>query len=68
MDGFSQAIRNLCLMDSVVGGNGELTTTASNTVLITDGMDKYVFVHDFSISPDDDDADFELDMPEYRDK
>jgi hypothetical protein len=72
MDGFTAAIRSLCLLDSVVRRSsqselmmGELTT-ASNTMLLCDGMEKYVCVHDFSTNPDDDnDADFELDMPEY---
>jgi len=73
MDGFTEAIRSLCLLDSVVrlgrSSQAELTgelTTASNTLLLCDGMEKYVCVHDFSTNPDDDnDADFELDMPEY---
>ena len=58
MDGFPDPIRSLCLLDGVVD-----TATASNTILITDGMDKYVCVHDFST--DDADADYDLEMPEY---
>lgn len=77
MDGFTEAVQSLCLLDSVVRSPtssaaaeslskvGELTT-ASNTILLCDGMDKYVCVHDFSTNPDhDNDADFDLDMPEY---
>jgi hypothetical protein len=58
MDGFPDPIHSLCLLDGVVE-----TTTASNTVLITDGMNKYVCVHDFST--DDKEADYDLEMPEY---
>lgn len=70
MDGFTQDIHSLCLLDTVVrSSSDEVTmTTAANTLLVTDGMDKYVCLHDFSTNPDeDDDADYELEMPEYRD-
>jgi len=69
MDGFTQDIHSLCLLDSVVrSSSSDEATTAANTLLVTDGMDKYVCLHDFSTNPDeDDDADYELDMPEYRD-
>ena len=48
------------------GGGKDALTTAANTVLVTDGMDKHVCVHDFSVDHNDDEADFELEMPEYR--
>ena len=35
-----------------------------NTILVTDGMDKYVCVHDFSVD-DEENADYDLEMPEY---
>ena len=35
-----------------------------NTILVTDGMDKYVCVHDFSVD-DEESADYDLEMPEY---
>lgn len=57
MDSFSDPIHSLCLLD------GGFVDTATNTMLITDGMDKYVCVHDFSSN--DDEADFDLEMPEY---
>jgi len=72
MDGFSADLHSLCLLDSVVTTTRSSSIregTASNTVLVTDGMDKYVCVHDFTHNPDeDDDADYELEMPEYRDQ
>jgi hypothetical protein len=58
MDGFGEPIHSLCLLDC--GGGLE---TATKTMLITDGMNKYVCVHDFST--DDEEADFDLEMPEY---
>jgi hypothetical protein len=63
MDGFPDPIRNLCLLDS--GGIDDATDQLRNTILVTDGMDKYVCVHDFS-ADDEEDADYELEMPEYR--
>ena len=58
------------LLDTTVQGGGgggtDTLTTAANTVLVTNGMDKYVCVHDFSNDHNDDEADFELEMPEYR--
>lgn len=63
MDGFPDPIRSLCLFDG--GGVNELSSTAEprNNLLITDGMNKYVCVNDFSTSVDDED--FDLEMPEY---
>jgi hypothetical protein len=54
MDGFDKSISSLCLLDA--------TYSATNTMLITDGMKQFVCVHDFSI---DDEADYDLEMPEY---
>lgn len=48
MDGFTDSISSLCVLDDV---------------LITDGMNQYVCVHDFDIDPEADD-DFELDFEE----
>ena len=63
MDGFPDPIRNLCLLDSGSNDN-ETTDRLRNTILVTDGMDKYVCVHDFS-ADDEDTADYDLEMPEY---
>jgi hypothetical protein len=62
MDGFPDPIRSLCLLDS--GSSDASTDILRNTLLITDGMNKYVCVHDFS-ADDENDTDYDLDMPEY---
>jgi hypothetical protein len=62
MDGFPDPIRSLCLLDS--GGSDASTDILRNTLLITDGMNKYVCVHDFS-ADDENDTDYDLEMPEY---
>lgn len=62
MEGFPDPIRSLCLLDS---GNADGSmAVVRNTILITDGMNKYVCVHDFS-ADDEDETDYDLDMPEY---
>ena len=63
MDGFPDPVRSLCLLDSGTTDN-ETTDRLRNTILVTDGMDKYVCVHDFS-ADDEDTADYDLEMPEY---
>jgi hypothetical protein len=62
MEGFPDSIRSLCLLDS--GKADGSMNVVRNTILITDGMNKYVCVHDFS-SDNEDENDFDLDMPEY---
>jgi hypothetical protein len=62
MDGFPGPIRSLCLLDS--DSTDESTDRLRNTILVTDGMDKYVCVHDFS-ADDEGTADYDLEMPEY---
>ncbi len=47
MDGFDTVVSSLCL---------------DREVLVTNGMGDYVCVHDFDISEEDEDADFELDL------
>jgi hypothetical protein len=63
MDGFPDPINSLCLFDSVVETDAGSVTDSANTLLVTDGMSKYVCLHDFSTN--DEEADYELDMPEY---
>jgi hypothetical protein len=63
MDGFPDPIYSLCLFDSLVETDEGSVTDSANTLLVTDGMNKYVCLHDFSTN--DEEADFELDMPEY---
>jgi hypothetical protein len=62
MDGFPDPIRSLCLLDR--GNSDETMDQLRNTILVTDGMDKYVCVHDFSVD-DEESADYDLEMPEY---
>jgi hypothetical protein len=62
LGGFGEPVHSLCLFDSLTDGV-DSTIESKNTLLVTDGMGKYVCVHDFSV--DDPDADYELDMPEY---
>jgi len=45
MDGFTQDICSLCL---------------DRDILITDGMEEYIAIHDFDVSDDDMDASFEM--------
>lgn len=62
MEGFPDPIRSLCLLDS--GTTDGTMDIVPNTILVTNGMNKYVCVHDFS-ADDEDEADYDLDMPEY---
>ena len=66
IDSFTEPIRNLCLLDNT--GNFDVGVDAlQNTILVTDGMDNYVCIHDFS-SDDEDSTDYDLEMPEYLNK
>jgi len=51
MDGFTRSIRSLCLQDGLV---------------ITDGMDQYVCVHDFDVDPDEEDFELDLDWDDVE--
>lgn len=62
MDGFPDPIRSLCILDSDI--TGESANRLRNTILVTDGMNKYVCVHDFS-ADDEETTDYDLEMPEY---
>lgn len=51
MDGFTESISSLCMQDGL---------------LITDGMDQYVCVHDFDVDPNEEDFKLDLDWDDVE--
>jgi hypothetical protein len=74
MDGFSDPIRSLCVLDDLTSRHDDESNeihrhdinrfVLRNTLLITNGMNENVCLHDFSVD-DIDQADYDLEMPEY---